>query len=131
MNIFRGSGRGSALRGRSMHNQQIERLWGDLWFGMTNVYHGLFKFFKCECIVDLDNEMHIWALYYVCLPRINRDLTEFCNQWNHHGLRTEMHQSPLQIVIRGCLAQQRLPNIAMHDLFAAIPSAVEGWQIVH
>lgn len=76
------------------HNQQIERLWGDLWRGMTDVYHCLFNFFESEGIVDVDNEMYLWALHYMYLPRINRDLTEFCNRWNHHGLRTEMHQSP-------------------------------------
>ncbi|KAI2645775.1 hypothetical protein H4Q32_027044 [Labeo rohita] len=38
MNIFRGLG-----RGRSTHNQHIERLWGDMWQALTNVYHNLFE----------------------------------------------------------------------------------------
>ncbi|XP_031165359.1 uncharacterized protein LOC116057094 [Sander lucioperca] len=126
MNVFRGSGRGSAIRGTSTHNQRIERLWGDMWRGVINVYHDLFRFLEREGIVDPDNEMHLWALQYVYLPRINRDLNAFTNQWNHHGLRTERHQSPLQIFVRGCLAQQRQPTTAIRDLFATESSEVAG-----
>ncbi|KAI4810763.1 hypothetical protein KUCAC02_013694 [Chaenocephalus aceratus] len=101
MNIFRGSHRGSALRGRSTHNQIIEWLWGDLWRGVSNVYYDLFNFLESEGILEIDNEMHMWALHYVYLPRINHDLRDFLDQWNNHGLRTERHQSPIQLFVQG------------------------------
>ncbi|KAI5086552.1 hypothetical protein C0J45_23972, partial [Silurus meridionalis] len=86
INIFRGS-----ERGRSTHNQRIERLWGNMWRGLTSVYYNFFHYLESEGIVDIDIEMHLWALHYVYLPRINRDLTPFIRQWNNHGLRTKRH----------------------------------------
>lgn len=100
--------------------------WVDLWRGGSNVYCDLFHFLESEGIVDVDNEMHMWALQYVYIPRINKDLTNFKHQWNNHGLRTERHQSPLQIFVRDCLAQQSLPSTAMQEIFARPSDSTGG-----
>ncbi|KAL4009537.1 hypothetical protein ACER0C_003389 [Sarotherodon galilaeus] len=110
MNIFRGFDRGSALRGRRM----------------PNVYCDLFHHLEEEGIIDIDNEMHLWALHYIYLPRINRDLKDFTQQWNNHGLRTERHLSPLQIFVRGSLQQQGRASTAMQDIFQTRAAAAAG-----
>ncbi|CAB1314565.1 unnamed protein product [Coregonus sp. 'balchen'] len=80
MEQFRGGERGSGLRGRSTHNQRIERLWGDVWHGVSNTYHDLFTFLETEQIIDINNDVHLWALHFGFLPRVNRDLAVFASQ---------------------------------------------------
>ncbi|XP_058630121.1 uncharacterized protein LOC131539512 isoform X2 [Onychostoma macrolepis] len=125
MNVVRGMGNRSVLRGQSTHNQRIERFWGDLWSGMINVYHSLFTFLESEGIIDLANELHMWALHYVYLPRINRDLRVFRRRWNNHGLRTEGFSTPVQLFVRACLRLQNRPLRAIQDVFEGPVNAPE------
>ena len=55
-------GRGSAIRGTSVHNQRIERVWVDTWNGATNLYYDLFHFLEDQGSLDINNQQHLWTL---------------------------------------------------------------------
>ena len=64
---------------------------------MTAPHKDLFGFLERNKLLDSNNEVHLFALHYVFLECINISLAEFQRQWNHHGMRTTNHQSPLAI----------------------------------
>ena len=101
----RGVGRRSHIAGCSTRNQRIERLWRDVFRCVASTYHALFHAMEAVGVLDPDNEIDLFALHCLYLPRINNSLEEFTKAWNKHPLRTEQNWSPYKIwansVIRG------------------------------
>ena len=67
-------------------------------------------------LLDHLNEIHLWALHYIFIPRINKALHEFVSSWNNHPLRTAGHKSPLQLFTAGALLLQS-SNLSTLDFF--------------
>ena len=89
------------LTGQSVHNQRIERLWHDVHNYVSTLYKNVFYYLESIEMLDPNNEIDLYALHYVFLPRLNKSLDTFVMQWNNHPLSSEHGHTPLQVWTQG------------------------------
>lgn len=94
----RGINRSSMITG----NQRIERLWRDVYEGVLSMYYQLFYFLEDEGMLDPFNTLHIAALHYVYLSKINEKLELWRNAWSRHRMRT-VKSPPIRLWVSGQL----------------------------
>ena len=76
---LRSSDRKSFIAGKSRQNQRIERLWRDVFYYSLPKFYCVFWYLEDIGLLDIINEVHIFVLRLVFLPRINADLDLFCS----------------------------------------------------
>ena len=89
------------ITGSSVHNERVERLWRDVHRCIVAVFSDIFQSLERGGTLDPTNEVDLYCLHHVFLPRINKSLAEFQESWNNHALSSEGRMTPYQLFFQG------------------------------
>lgn len=95
----------AVIVGSSTHNERIERLWRDVHRCVSVLFADMFRAMEENGILDCLNEIDMFCLHTVFLPRINEALQRFIETWNNHPMSSASNLTPNQQFIQGALSQ--------------------------
>ena len=111
----------AVITGSSTHNERVERLWRDVYRCVTVLYYDEFCSLEEEGNLDLLNEVDIFCLHYVSLPRIQKTLDSLMESWNNYCISTENNSTPNQLFIRGAIQYNMNPQLPIAPSTSADP----------
>lgn len=68
------------VTGTSVHNHRKERLWVDLYRSVAFLFYRLFHFLEQHSLLNPLNELHLFALHYVHMPKVKPSTQAFQEQ---------------------------------------------------
>ena len=104
------------LTGLSVHNQRIERLWVDVYNYVLDHFRNVFYYLEENHLLDRTDELDLFALHFIFVPRIQSALDDFVSSWNNHPLSSESSNSPLQVWIEGFYRYATNDRTCVRDL---------------
>ena len=93
-----------------MYTERIERLWRDVHRCVCVMFADTFHALEADDHLDCLNEVDLYCLHFVFLPRINSALNDFVESWNNHSLSSEHNLTPNQLFIREAIEQNMMPQ---------------------
>ena len=94
----------SYIAGKSVHSTRTERLWRDVLHCIISLYYSLFSHLEEIGILDIEEDLVLWALHYVFIPRSTAHLETFVSAYGNHPLSTENNRTPDQLWVEGLAA---------------------------
>ena len=79
------------------------RDWWEVVHTILFMFRNNFLHLKHIGMLNRTNEIDLFSLHYVYMPRINYALEQFVSTFNNHGISTEHNRSPHQLWISGIL----------------------------
>ena len=111
--------------GKSVQNQRVERLNGEINRHVNRPFSEIFQDLELRGELNPKNDVDLFCLHFVYLPRINRAIEEFAASYNCHSLSSERNATPLQLfwANQGLIELHRghevfFPEVSVTDLLS-------------